>query len=91
MGRRDWLVKRRRKLPLSVAEVRILAESVADFQRRRARSAARRLSQDGDAPAPWQVMRAAGLRGSGLPLAKAELESHLAERHAQALAAAKKR
>jgi hypothetical protein len=87
-GRREWLRRRKHKLPLSTGEVEALSESVGDFQRRRARSAARRLSQGGEAPAGWQVMRAAGLRSNGLPLAETELERYLAERHETAPPAA---
>jgi hypothetical protein len=73
LGRRDWLSKRKAKLPLSCAAVHAAVEDVATFQARRLQWHARicRAEQVKD---PWILVRRAGLRGSMIEAAKAALQ-----------------
>ncbi|HYD30293.1 MAG TPA: TnsD family Tn7-like transposition protein [Azospirillaceae bacterium] len=60
VGKRDWIIKRRDKLPETMAALAALTESVEAFQVRRVRWAAAELAATGPTPA-WKIRRLAGL------------------------------
>lgn len=73
-GQRNWLLKRRNRLPQTMAFLERAVESIKDFQVRRIRWAISELEQQGGPVKAWQVMRKAGLRSVFLELINAELE-----------------
>ena len=72
LRRRDWLAKRRGKLPLSCAAARSIHEPVAAFQIRRLRWHAERCRGEG-VDDPWVLLRRAGLKGGMIADARREL------------------
>lgn len=67
VGGRDWLVKRKSKLPAANAALASAIESVGCFQERRIAYCIRS-NDSGSSSRPWEIMRAAGLRSDALPL-----------------------
>ncbi|MFD1951583.1 TnsD family Tn7-like transposition protein [Sphingomonas arantia] len=72
IGRRDWLSKRRRKLPRSCAATLKIQESVRSFQMRRLRWHGALCRAEGLFD-PWILLRRAGLRESLIQAAREEL------------------
>lgn len=72
---RGWLLKRRHRLPQTMAFLERTVESVEDFQLRRIRWTIAELEQDGCPVKAWQVMRKAGLHSDSLGRINAELEA----------------
>jgi Tn7-like transposition protein D len=68
LGHREWIRKRRAKLPLSNSETDALAEPLADFQHRRIAWAIEEAHRTGTPLIAWRVMRAAGLAHRYLPM-----------------------
>ena len=83
IARRDWLVKRRSKLPQTVAAVEAAAEGVDDFRWRRLSSGVESAVAAGDLR-PCEVLRAAGLPMMWLPRVRDAVAA--AQRHGQAAA-----
>lgn len=75
-----WFHRRKRELPLSMAELAALCESLQDFRRRRIRFAAHRLLARGETPTVRRVISAAGLSKTYYSLARVELELLRSER-----------
>jgi hypothetical protein len=70
---RDWIRKRVRLLPSTMAAVTELRETTDAFRRRRIRVAVREFDGPGGLPAPWEVMRRTGVGPSYLPVIEAYL------------------
>ena len=75
VARVDWFGKRRAKVPDSMRALAEAEEAVADYRRRRARHWIREL---GPSCRAWEVIRAAGLRSTHLPMIRAAM-AELAE------------
>ena len=74
LKRRDWLAKRRAKLPMSTAAMLAVTEGTEAFRLRRLRWHARRCLAEGIVD-PWIVLRRAGLPHDYIELVRAELAS----------------
>lgn len=74
-NRRGWLLKRRGRLPRSMAFLRTAVESVENFQLRRIHWAVAELERSGAPVKGWQVMRKAGLHSSSLERISAALDA----------------
>lgn len=74
LGRRDWLSKRVKKLPLSVLAAAEVAEDTKTFQSRRLEWHAQRAIERGLMD-PWIVLRRAGLGGKHIAKARMILAS----------------
>lgn len=61
-GARDLILQRRDRLPQTVALILTAVETDEDFALRRVRWALQRFEHEEIVPAPWQVIRRAGLR-----------------------------
>lgn len=68
LGARGWLEKRRAKLPLTTRRMQQLGESVESFQRRRVAWVSDQISDQGQAPVLWRVMRRSGLTAKHRPM-----------------------
>ena len=66
ISRRDWIVKRRAKLPQTDAAISAVAEGVAEFRWRRLENCVAAAVATGDLR-PCEVLRAAGLPTTWLP------------------------
>lgn len=66
IGTRGWIGKRRAKLPLTIARIAKLTETIEDFQQRRIFYCIEALQETGEPLQPWLVMRKAGLRSNSL-------------------------
>ena len=84
-GRRDWLVKRRAKLPLSCSAASVLTEDIRSFQLRRLRWHATRCRAEGVFD-PWVLLRRAGLTGCLIDQARHELRTDIAPSEIRAAA-----
>jgi len=76
---RDWLCKRRAKLPLSAKAMREVTEDIETFRSRRLRWHAARCVEGGIYD-PWTILKRAGLPHSHITSVRAELASVLAVR-----------
>lgn len=76
LGGRDWLAKRRDRMPISVRAARDIIESVSAFRHRRMRWHLDRCACEGVTD-PWTVVRRAGLPGSFIDTVKAALPLHV--------------
>lgn len=74
-GQRDWLLKRRHRLPKTIAFLARTVESIESFQDRRIYWAIKELEQKGRPVKGWQVMRKAGLRSTFLNRINMALEA----------------
>lgn len=68
MGVRDWIAKRRTKLPLTTSCLAQMAEPLEAFQRRRIVWVADEMDREDMALSRWRVMRRAGLTAEHLPM-----------------------
>lgn len=75
LGRRDWLSKRKSKLPLSCAAAQTICEEVSAFQARRLKWYAGQCRAE-NVSDPWILIRRAGLKGAMINAAKVELGRH---------------
>lgn len=66
VGQRGWLLKRRQRLPQTMAFLDCTVERVDDFQARRIYWAIAELEQEAGPVKAWKVMRKAGLRSGSL-------------------------
>lgn len=74
VGRRGWIVKRRFKLPRTVATIEAAAEDVDVFRHRRLSACVAAAAAAGDLR-PCKVMRTAGLPSSWLPAVRRAVEA----------------
>lgn len=72
---RGWVLKRRHRLPLTMALLERIVETTDAFQHRRIRWAITELEQCGAQVKAWQVMRMAGLPSTSLGLISAILDA----------------
>jgi len=75
IGKRDWLLKRRQRLPSTMEFLGQVVETTEDFQLRRVHWVIAELERRGDQVRAWQVMRAAGLRSDKMGAIKAIIEA----------------
>jgi hypothetical protein len=68
LGLRDWIRRRRAKLPQANREVDTLTETSMAFQRRRVTYEVERLLDAGEPVTTWWVMRAVNVRRSHLAM-----------------------
>lgn len=71
---RGWLLKRKHRLPLTIAFLDLSVETVKDFQLRRIHWAIEELDTSGGQTKAWHVMRMAGLRSDSLERINAILD-----------------
>lgn len=76
LGGRDWLAKRRDRMPISVRAAEDVSEAVEAFRHRRMRWHLYRCAREG-VDDPWVVVRRAGLPGSFIDTVKAALPVHV--------------
>jgi hypothetical protein len=74
-NRRGWLLKRRNRLPQTMAFLEGVVETTKDFQLRRIHWAIAELERCGAQVKAWQVMRKAGLRSGSLGRINAILDA----------------
>lgn len=72
---RGWVLKRRHRLPLTMALLERVVETTETFQLRRIHWAITELERCGAQVKAWRVMRMAGLRSTGLGLINAILDA----------------
>lgn len=68
LGVRDWIPKRRTKLPLTTSCLAQMAEPLEAFQNRRAAWITDEMDREGMVLSPWRVMRRSGLTAKHLPM-----------------------
>lgn len=68
VGRRDWVAKRKGKLPRTTARIADVSESLAAFRIRRIDYCIEGLAGSDEPVRPWEIMRMAGLRSDMLEL-----------------------
>ena len=71
---RGWILKRKHRLPLTIAFLDLSVETVKDFQLRRIHWAIEELDRSGGQTKAWHVMRMAGLRSDSLERVNAILD-----------------
>lgn len=83
VARRDWITKRRAKLPQTVEAIQRAAEGVDNFRQRRIEACVAAAVAAGDLR-PCEVLRAAGLNSSWLPRVRMALDLAVSNRRMSA-------
>lgn len=68
IGHRNWISRRRSRLPITINVIRRVVEDRAAFQRRRIRWAISSLMCESSIPLRWEVMKLAGVTSQVLPI-----------------------